>query len=144
MSRSETEAVVRAFYDALGRRDLDAIAPLIAADFVNHAAGDTVGPEAFARLGEVIDDTFGADAVRTVEDFFAGEDRVCVRERMRGHHRASGLPLFAGLPPTGIPIEWTFIHIWRVADGQIVEHWAERNDLALRGAVAAAAEAAGS
>lgn len=26
---------------------------------------------------------------------------------------------------------WTFIHIWRVVDGQIVEHWACRDDMTL-------------
>ena len=26
---------------------------------------------------------------------------------------------------------WTFIHIWRVADGMLVEHWACRDDLGL-------------
>jgi predicted ester cyclase len=139
MGREESESVVRAFYDALARRDLEAIQPLIAPGFVNHAARDAVGPEAFAQLGLLIDETFGADAERTIEDLFAGEDRVCVRERMRGHHRASSLPLFDGIPPTGVPIEWTFIHIWRVAGGRIVEHWAERNDLALRRTVEAAA-----
>jgi predicted ester cyclase len=34
------------------------------------------------------------------------------------------MPLLAGLPPTGAEIAWDFIHLWRVADGQIVEHWA--------------------
>jgi predicted SnoaL-like aldol condensation-catalyzing enzyme len=26
-------------------------------------------------------------------------------------------------------VTWTFIHIWRVVDGKIVEHWACRDDL---------------
>jgi predicted ester cyclase len=141
MSREESEAVVRAFYDAVTRRDRRAVSALIAADFVNHAARDTVGPEALTQLASVIDETFGTDAVRVVEDLFAGDDRVCVRERMRGHHRGSSLPVVEGLPVTGVPIEWTFIHIWRVADGKIVEHWAERNDLGLRRTVEAAAAA---
>jgi len=30
-----------------------------------------------------------------------------------------------------LPTAWTFIHIWRVADGIIVEHWACRDDMGL-------------
>jgi predicted ester cyclase len=33
--------------------------------------------------------------------------------------------------PSGRPIAWTFIHIWRVAGGMIVEHWACRDDMGL-------------
>jgi lactoylglutathione lyase len=32
---------------------------------------------------------------------------------------------------TGKAAAWRFIHIWRVADGTIVEHWACRDDMAL-------------
>lgn len=41
------------------------------------------------------------------------------------------MPLLAGVEPAGRPATWTFIHIWRVADGVIVEHWACRDDMAL-------------
>jgi predicted SnoaL-like aldol condensation-catalyzing enzyme len=38
------------------------------------------------------------------------------------------MPLLADLPVTGQPAAWDFIHIWRVADGMLVEHWACRDD----------------
>ena len=41
------------------------------------------------------------------------------------------MPLLAGTPASGRPAAWTFIHIWRVADGMIVEHWACRDDMGL-------------
>jgi predicted ester cyclase len=41
------------------------------------------------------------------------------------------MPLLAGEPVSGRPAAWTFIHIWRVAGGVIVEHWACRDDMAL-------------
>jgi lactoylglutathione lyase len=50
---------------------------------------------------------------------------------VRGVHRASTMPLLAGTEPTGADVSWTFIHIWRVEDDQIVEHWACRDDLGL-------------
>ena len=30
-----------------------------------------------------------------------------------------------------VDLGWTFIHIWRVADGMLVEHWACRDDMGL-------------
>ena len=46
-------------------------------------------------------------------------------------HRASTMPLLADVTPSGRAATWTFIHIWRVADGMIVEHWACRDDMGL-------------
>jgi predicted ester cyclase len=50
---------------------------------------------------------------------------------VHGVHRASTMPLLAGTEPAGVDVSWTFIHIWRVEDDQIVEHWACRDDLGL-------------
>ena len=41
------------------------------------------------------------------------------------------MPLLKGAPVTGRTAAWTFIHIWRVADGMLVEHWACRDDMGL-------------
>lgn len=38
------------------------------------------------------------------------------------------MPLLANLPVYGRPAAWRFIHIWRVVDGMLVEHWACRDD----------------
>ena len=50
---------------------------------------------------------------------------------MHGTHRASTMPLLAEATVAGRPVAWTFIHLWRVADGMIVEHWACRDDMGL-------------
>jgi predicted ester cyclase len=42
------------------------------------------------------------------------------------------MPLLSGIPPSGRAATWTFIHLWRVADGVIVEHWACRDDMGMR------------
>jgi lactoylglutathione lyase len=41
------------------------------------------------------------------------------------------MPLLAGVEPTGKDVSWTYMHLWRVVDGQIVEHWACRDDVGL-------------
>ena len=50
---------------------------------------------------------------------------------IRGRHQASTMPLLAGTEVTGMPVGWTYMHIWRVVDGIVVEHWACRDDLGL-------------
>ncbi len=56
------------------------------------------------------------DDHHTIEDLVAEGDKVVVRLR---------------LPPTGKHITNTSIHIFRFADGQLVEAWANRDDLGL-------------
>ena len=50
---------------------------------------------------------------------------------VHGTHRASTMPLLADVPVSGQATAWTFIHIWRVEGGLIVEHWACRDDMGL-------------
>lgn len=58
-------------------------------------------------------------------------DLVVQHVTLHGTHRASTMPLLADVPVDGRPAAWTFIHIWRVADGMLVEHWACRDDMGL-------------
>lgn len=76
-----------------------------------------------------------------IEDLVAEGDRVVARTTMRGTH----LGAFFGIPPIGKPVEMTGVHILRIADGRIIEHWGNNDDLGLMrqlGAIPAPAEAA--
>jgi lactoylglutathione lyase len=63
--------------------------------------------------------------------FLVDGDMVTHHMTIRGRHVASTMPLLAGIEPTGREVSWTFIDLWRVAQGKIVEHWACRDDLGL-------------
>ncbi|NEM04717.1 ester cyclase [Geodermatophilus normandii] len=67
----------------------------------------------------------------TIHRVVAQDDLVVVHLTLHGRHVASTMPLLADLPPTGNDVAWDFIHIRRVADGSIVEHWACRDDVGL-------------
>ena len=41
------------------------------------------------------------------------------------------MPLLAGVEDTGTDVTWTYVHIWRVVDGWVVEDWACRDDVGL-------------
>jgi predicted ester cyclase len=119
---------VLAFHLALDRRDGSAF-DLVAEDLVQHAAGPQ-GREGLRQTLAVLDRDLGHPTA-TIHRVVAQDDLVVVHLTMHGHHVASSMPLLAGLLATANAITWDFIHIWRVADGSIVEHWACRDDVGL-------------
>ena len=125
MAPAET---VLAFQEALERRDGSAF-DLVAEDLIQHAAAPQ-GREGLRRTLAILDDDLDHPTA-TIHRVVAQGDLVVVHLTMRGRHVASSMPLLAELPPTGNAIAWDFIHIWRVVDGSIVEHWACRDDVGL-------------
>jgi catechol 2,3-dioxygenase-like lactoylglutathione lyase family enzyme/predicted ester cyclase len=102
---------------------------LVAADFVNHAAGPQ-GREGLRDILRAIDVDLGP--VSLEQHHLVGEgDLVAQHLTLHGTHRASTMPLLSGTEASGKRVTWTFIHLWRVADGMIVEHWACRDDMGL-------------
>ncbi len=128
MSGSSAKAIVGEMLRRQMAGDVTAL-DLVAADMVNHAAGPQ-GREGLGRILRIIEEDLGPVTVE--QHHLIGEgDLVAQHLTLRGVHRASTMPLLAGTPVSGRPMAWSFIHIWRVADGMIVEHWACRDDLGL-------------
>ena len=125
MTPAET---VLAFHRAAGLRDGSAFG-LVAEDFIQPAAGPQ-GREGQRQTVATLDHDLDSPTV-TIHRIVAQDKLVVVHLTMQGRHVASTMPLLAGLPPTGSAIAWDFIHIWRVVDGSIVEHWACRDDVGL-------------
>jgi predicted ester cyclase len=125
MTPAET---VLAFFDAAGRGDGSAFG-LVAEDLVQHAAGPQ-GRDGLRQTLATLDHDLDHPTA-TIHRVVAQDDLVVVHLTMNGRHVASTMPLLADVPPTGSAIAWDFIHIWRVVDGSIVEHWACRDDVGL-------------
>jgi steroid delta-isomerase-like uncharacterized protein len=127
MSADETKAIVRRFWEAFNRHDLDATDALVRADFVDHETdGSTRTREGRRRQGEGFLAAF-PDAQFTLEDLIAEGDRVAYRFTYRGTHQG---PLM-GTPPTAKAVSFSGMAIDRVVDGQIVEQWANFDTLSL-------------
>jgi len=60
-----------------------------------------------------------------VEDEIGEGDKVVARVTVHGHHVGE----FLGKAPTGKEYAVEHIHIWRLADGKVIEHWSVRDDL---------------
>jgi lactoylglutathione lyase len=132
MTPSERSAkdVVAEMFRRQQAGDASVLDDLVAADMVNHAAG-LQGREGLRTILRTIDADLGP--ITLEQHHLVGEgDLVAQHLTLHGTHRGSSMPLLAGIPAEGRPATWTFIHLWRVADGVIVEHWACRDDMGLR------------
>ena len=128
MSAADAKAVVEEMFRRQQAGDPTAL-DLIAPDMVNHAAGPQ-GRDGLDLILRTIDQDLAP--VTLEQHHLLGEgDLVAQHLTLHGVHRASTMPLLADAPVSGRAITWTFIHLWRVADGMIVEHWACRDDMGL-------------
>ncbi len=129
MEERGARAIVEEVRRRLEAGDDTVLDELVAEDMVNHAAGPQ-GRSGLAWILRTIDHDLGPVTVEQ-HHLIGDGDIVAQHLTLRGTHRGSTMPLLADVPPSGRPIAWTFIHIWRVAEGLVVEHWACRDDMGL-------------
>jgi len=101
--------------------NVDGIGHLFAADFVHHFKGPVrPGLDGFEDMGRMMNTAF-PDVVVTEEDLIVTDNKVVERSSAVATHRAG----LMGEPPTNKQVRWTEIHIYRLKDGKIAEHWVE-------------------
>ncbi len=126
-ARSPQE-VVEEYFARLHRRDESAF-ELVAEDFVNHAAAPQ-GRVGIRQIALILEGDLGSPEIR-IHHVVASGDLVSVHLDLIGTHTGSTSPLLSAVPVSGKPIAWTFMHLFRVSDAMIAEHWACRDDLGL-------------
>ena len=101
--------------------NVDGIGHLFDNDFTHHFRMPVApGLEGFQQVGRMMNGAF-PDVVVTEEDLIAGGDKVVERSSAVAIHKGS----LMGEKPTNQRIHWTEIHIYRLSDGKILEHWVE-------------------
>jgi glyoxylase-like metal-dependent hydrolase (beta-lactamase superfamily II)/predicted ester cyclase len=122
------ESVVKDYFDALARRDVEAMAALWAPDGEEHIASqvDAVGPNGVRAYFTELFTAF-PDFALTVETTVAEADKVAVHWKATANMTG---PLW-GLEPTGAHIEIEGIDLLRVRDGLIVRNDAVPDGMAL-------------
>ena len=133
MATTEPAEVIRAMYAQVDDGNLvgnfDVMDGRVAHDLINHAS-PLQGRAGLEQILTMIDADLGPVTVE--HHHLVGEGDLAVHHvTLHGIHRGSSMPLLHGLAPTGRPITWRFIHIWRTEDGLLVEHWACRDDQSL-------------
>jgi predicted ester cyclase len=132
MSAEANKALARRVAEELYNQGDLAVADQVFADnYVEHhplPPGFPSGRDAVKQFAAGLRSAF-PDFHYTVEDEIADADRVVLRLTARGTHLGDW-PLL-GIPATGRQASWSEVHIVRVADGQIVEHWPSSDQLGL-------------
>src|SRR5512134_1813234 len=129
---TQNEQVVRRYYEAMNRGDAKAAAAEFAADAKNF--GRPVGRQGIEdRLVDIF--TTFPDWHMEIVDIVASGDDVIVRARVTGTHRGVSKMALNGMPvgasATGKRFEVSHIHWQTLQGGQIVEHYANRDDLGM-------------
>jgi steroid delta-isomerase-like uncharacterized protein len=124
----QNKALVRRYYEeVIGQGKVQVIDVITSSDFVDHdrenPTHDRDGAKQFAAMAR----SAFPDVSAKVEDVIAEGDRVVARATISGTHGGE----FMGLPATGRRITFTCIDILRCADGKIVEHWGEADNVGM-------------
>jgi predicted ester cyclase len=114
--------------EILNEGNLGLIDELFAPNFVTHNPPSGLPPtrDGFKQFALALRTAF-PDLRYTVEDWIEAGDKYVSRVSASGTMRGD----FSGMPATNKHATWTEIHIGRVADGRLVEHWGLVDQLGL-------------
>ena len=129
MPTEQNKAIVQRYREVHNTNQLEQLDEIVAANLIAHnlLAGLPPGLEGgkMAHMGGIA--SF-PDMYVTTGDLIAEGDRVVERWTLTGTH--TGVP-FSGTPASGKKFSVTGISVYRIANGQIVEHWGEMDFLGL-------------
>ena len=128
MSTEQNKALIRQLAARINAKDLESALTLFSPNYVEHSAlpGMPSGVEAVRAYFSMLFAGF-PDVQATILDTIAEGDKVVLRASTEGTHTGP----FLGIPPTGKHAKWSFIDIHRIADGKLVEHWVETDQMSL-------------
>jgi len=110
----------RILAEAFERGNLDVLDEMMTADFVNHRVppGMDSGIGSVKRIVQMERAAF-PDLTYTVEQEVQEGDHVMVVTRAEGTHDGA----IFGVEPTGRQVSWQQVHIARIENGRMAEHW---------------------
>ncbi|HWQ14109.1 MAG TPA: ester cyclase [Roseiflexaceae bacterium] len=129
MGTEENKAIVRRFLEeGINGSNEEVFLDLLSPDVVDHYAppGLPPGREGWNQNRKLFRSAF-PDGRWIEQDVFAEGDRVVGRYIFCGTHQGE----FFGIAPTGKAVTVSNIHILRLADGKIVEHWGHGDDMGM-------------
>lgn len=130
MSADDNKRIVERFYDQVwGRGNVDAASEIFADDYERHdlrPSAAAPGPEGQRTIAADFRRAF-PDLRMTLDLIIAEGELVAARWTTSGTHTGS----WAGIEPTGKPVSFSGVNIFRSKDRRVVELWNHRDDLGL-------------
>ncbi len=121
MSEENKRIVNRIPLEIMNEGKVEVVDEVMAADAIDHmppAPGLPPGREGFKMFVQGFRKAF-PDLHYEVISTIAEGDLVATVAHASGTMKGE----FAGMPPSGKTAKWTEMHVSRVADGKVVEHW---------------------
>lgn len=128
MPIEQNKELVLQFYKSFDDRNIEQALDLLAPNFVAYLAGmpDPLDAAGFKQFGMSFYSAFD-QGTHVFDEIVVAGDKV-VR---CGTFTATHLGAFQGLPPTGKQISLSIMHIDRIENGKIVEHWGQGDALGM-------------
>jgi steroid delta-isomerase-like uncharacterized protein len=124
VSEENKRLFVQLMEEVFNQGNFDVADELVATDFLNHEAPDSRGPEGFKQTARWLRTAF-PDLRAVPHEIVAERDLVVGRITVSGTHQGD----YMGMPATGRSFSVEHMHMARVADRKVAEHWACRDDL---------------
>jgi len=128
MSEENKELIRRYTRQVFDEGEVDAVERYLAPDFYNHVTGRS-GTDDFKRLAAELRDAPGS---ANVIELMVAEGELVVALMTITRTVSRELNVFGFMfPGDGRTYTVSHIHIYRVVDGKIREHWAVRDDISM-------------
>jgi len=130
MSLETNKALVRRHIEeAFNNHNRAVLDETISDEYVDHTnpPGWAPGREGHRQILTLYHAAF-PDFHYTIEHEVAEGNLVMVRGTYHLTHKGE----FFGITPTGVHVTTTGMHLWRIANHQIVEHWCNNDDLGVK------------
>jgi steroid delta-isomerase-like uncharacterized protein len=117
---AENRALFQEFVNGMNKKDASFVDRLVDPNFVDHdpAPGQAPGLQGIKDLMQMFFTAF-PDLHVTVNRLVADEDTVAGAVTTEGTQDGD----FMGIPKSGMKISITELHMMRIANGKMVEHW---------------------
>jgi predicted ester cyclase len=118
---TETQKMIeRIPLEIINNNKFELIDELFSTDYVEHTPTPGVAPtrEGFKQTAIALKKAF-PDLRYTIDDVIESDDKIVHRLTASGTMKAD----FLGMPSTGKHATWTEVHIGRVANGRVTDHW---------------------
>jgi steroid delta-isomerase-like uncharacterized protein len=127
-ANANKQLVRRAYEEVVISGSLDRLEELFHDDYLDHTQPPG-WPTDRAGLGQLVLYFHSAfpDIDVSFEQMVAEGDLVAYRQTFRATHQGE----FFGVPATGKRVEMSGTHLMRIADGKLIEHWANNDDLGM-------------
>jgi steroid delta-isomerase-like uncharacterized protein len=128
VSAEQNKALFRQFIEEIfNRGNMSRADELFAPDFIEREElppGMSRDREGVKQLITMLHSAF-PDFKFTIDDMIAEGDKVVVRSTWSGTHKGE----FMGIPPTGKSVSFGVFDIVRIAEGKVVEHWGQMDNM---------------